>query len=32
MAFASEYYAIFKSTLDMLGRMYDDVDTDAIIA
>lgn len=29
VAFAHEYYATFESALDMLGRMYDDVDTDA---
>ena len=29
VAFANEYYATFESALDMLGRMYDDVDTDA---
>jgi len=29
VAFANEYYATFQSALDMLGRMYDDVDTDA---
>ncbi|WP_255171577.1 helix-turn-helix domain-containing protein [Natrononativus amylolyticus] len=28
VAFATEYYATFESALDMLGRMYDDVDTD----
>jgi len=28
VAFANEYYATFESALDMLGRMYDDVDTD----
>jgi hypothetical protein len=30
VAFAHEYYATFESALDMLGRMYDDVDTDAV--
>ncbi|WP_394743171.1 helix-turn-helix domain-containing protein [Natronococcus roseus] len=29
VAFANEYYATFESALDMLGRMYDDIDTDA---
>ena len=29
VAFANKYYATFQSALDMLGRMYDDVDTDA---
>ncbi|QAU14030.1 helix-turn-helix domain-containing protein [Halorubrum sp. BOL3-1] len=29
VAFANEYYATFESALDMLGRMYDQVDTDA---
>jgi hypothetical protein len=29
VAFAHEYYATFESALDMLGRMYDSVDTDA---
>jgi hypothetical protein len=29
VAFANEYYATFESALDMLERMYDDVDTDA---
>jgi len=29
VAFANEHYATFQSALDMLGRMYDDVDTDA---
>ncbi|AUV84534.1 RNA polymerase subunit sigma-70 (plasmid) [Salinigranum rubrum] len=29
VTFANEYYATFESALDMLGRMYDDVDTDA---
>lgn len=29
VAFANEYYATFESALDMLGQMYDDVDTDA---
>ncbi|UTF55794.1 RNA polymerase subunit sigma-70 [Natronosalvus rutilus] len=29
VAFANEHYAHFQSALDMLGRMYDDVDTDA---
>jgi len=29
VAFANEYYATFQSALDMLGRMYDEVDTDA---
>ncbi|QLG29954.1 RNA polymerase subunit sigma-70 (plasmid) [Halorarum halophilum] len=29
VAFANEYYATFESALDMLARMYDDVDTDA---
>ncbi|TKX72423.1 helix-turn-helix domain-containing protein [Halorubrum sp. GN11GM_10-3_MGM] len=29
VAFANEYYATFQSALDMLGRMYDNVDTDA---
>ena len=29
VTFANEYYATFQSALDMLGRMYDDVDTDA---
>ncbi|QLH81385.1 helix-turn-helix domain-containing protein [Halosimplex pelagicum] len=29
VAFANEYYATFESALDILGRMYDDVDTDA---
>jgi hypothetical protein len=29
VAFAREHYATFKSALDMLDRMYDDVDTDA---
>jgi len=28
VAFATEYYATFESALDMLGRMYEDVDTD----
>jgi len=28
-AFANEHYAHFQSALDMLGRMYDSVDTDA---
>ncbi len=28
VAFANEYYATFESALDMLGRMYDDIDTD----
>jgi hypothetical protein len=27
--FAREHYATFQSALDMLGRMYDEVDTDA---
>ncbi|MDS0296691.1 helix-turn-helix domain-containing protein [Halogeometricum luteum] len=30
VAFATEYYATFESALDMLGRMYDDVDTDKV--
>ena len=29
VTFANEYYATFESALDMLGRMYDDIDTDA---
>jgi len=29
LAFANEHYAHFQSALDMLGRMYDSVDTDA---
>ncbi len=29
VAFATESYATFESALDMLDRMYDDVDTDA---
>ncbi len=29
VGFATEHYATFESALDMLGRMYDDVDTDA---
>ena len=29
VAFANEHYAHFQSALDMLGRMYDSVDTDA---
>ncbi|WP_121823681.1 helix-turn-helix domain-containing protein [Halostella salina] len=29
VTFANEYYATFESALDMLERMYDDVDTDA---
>jgi hypothetical protein len=29
VAFANEHYATFESALDMLGRMYDDIDTDA---
>jgi len=29
VAFANEYYATFESALDMLNRLYDDVDTDA---
>jgi len=29
VVFANEYYATFESALDMLGRMYDQVDTDA---
>lgn len=29
VAFAHEHYATFESALDMLGRMYDDIDTDA---
>ena len=29
VAFANEYYATFQSALDMLDRMYDDVDVDA---
>ncbi|MFD1570441.1 helix-turn-helix domain-containing protein [Halorubrum laminariae] len=29
VAFANEHYAHFQSALDMLGRMYDTVDTDA---
>ena len=29
VAFANEYYATFQSALDMLDRMYDEVDTDA---
>ena len=29
VAFANEYYATFESALDILDRMYDDVDTDA---
>jgi hypothetical protein len=29
VAFANDHYATFQSALDMLGRMYDDVDTDA---
>ncbi|MBX0298237.1 helix-turn-helix domain-containing protein [Haloarcula nitratireducens] len=29
VAFANEHYATFESALDMLGRMYDNVDTDA---
>jgi hypothetical protein len=28
VAFANEHYATFESALDMLGRMYDNVDTD----
>ena len=28
VAFANEYYATFQSALNMLDRMYDDVDTD----
>jgi hypothetical protein len=28
VAFAREYYATFESALDMLGRMYDEVDLD----
>jgi len=28
VAFANEYYATFQSALDMLDRMYDNVDTD----
>lgn len=27
--FATEHYATFESALDMLDRMYDDVETDA---
>ncbi len=29
VAFANEHYAHFQSALDMLGRMYDEVNTDA---
>lgn len=29
VAFANEYYATFESALDMLARMYDDVNSDA---
>lgn len=29
VGFANEHYATFESALDMLDRMYDDVDTDA---
>jgi hypothetical protein len=29
VTFANEYYATCESALDMLGRMYDDIDTDA---
>jgi len=29
VAFADEHYAHFQSALDMLDRMYDDIDTDA---
>nr|WP_233560696.1 RNA polymerase subunit sigma-70 [Halobellus sp. Atlit-38R] len=29
VAFANEHYAHFQSALDMLGRMYDEIDTDA---
>ena len=29
VAFANEHYATFESALDMLDRMYDEVDTDA---
>jgi len=29
IAFANEHYAHFQSALDMLDRMYDDVDIDA---
>lgn len=29
VAFANEHYAHFESALDMLGRMYDDIDIDA---
>lgn len=29
VAFATEHYATFESALEMLDRMYDDVDTDA---
>ncbi|MDG5775206.1 helix-turn-helix domain-containing protein [Haloarculaceae archaeon H-GB1-1] len=29
VAFANQHYAHFQSALDMLGRMYDSVDTDA---
>ncbi len=29
VAFVNEDYATFESALDILGRMYDDVDTDA---
>jgi len=29
VAFANEHYAHFQSALDMLDRMYDEVDTDA---
>jgi hypothetical protein len=29
VAFAQEHYATFQSALDMLGRMYDEIETDA---
>lgn len=29
VAFANDHYATFQSALDMLDRMYDEVDTDA---
>jgi len=29
LEFAREHYATFQSALDMLDRMYEDVDTDA---
>jgi len=29
VAFANDHYATFQPALDMLGRMYDEVNTDA---